>query len=105
AIARAQAGLRFPLPPDYLQFLQRMNGGEGFIGKHYLVAWRIEDLSNKNRNYMVEEFAPELFLFGSNGAAEAFAFDTRRTPVSIVGVPFILSLNDAIAIAPSFDAF
>ena len=57
------------------------------MGKHYVVAWRVEDLSKENRNDMVEEFAPELFLFGSNGASEVFAFDTRKLPFSIVAVP------------------
>jgi hypothetical protein len=92
SIARCQTGLGFPLPPDYLQFLLQRNGGEGFVGKGYLVAWRVEELAQKNTAYLVDEAAPELLLFGSNGAGEAFAFDTRSTPVSIVAVPFILDL-------------
>ena len=54
----------------------------------------------------VDESAPGLFLFGSSGGGEAFAFDTRTVPPSIVAVPFIvLDLEDAIAIAPNFNAF
>jgi hypothetical protein len=38
SIARCQADLGLPLPADYMQFLRKMNGGEGFLGKSaYLV--------------------------------------------------------------------
>jgi hypothetical protein len=83
-----------------------MNGGEGFIGKNYLMAWPVEDLIQNNKDYLVDEAAPELFLFGSSGGGEAFAFDTRSSRPPIVAVPFIvISLEDAIMLAPSFNAF
>jgi hypothetical protein len=40
-VARCQSRLKFRLPADYLQFLEQMNGGEGFVGKNYLRAWPI----------------------------------------------------------------
>ena len=106
AIAEAQASLNFPLPSDYVQFLQRTNGGEGFIGEHYLMAWRVEDFMQQNIGTYYAEAAPGLLPFGSNGGGEAFAFDTRSTPPSIVMVPFIgMELDTAIPIAPGFDEF
>jgi hypothetical protein len=105
AIARCQSNLRFPLPADYVQFLGRMNGGEGFVGKSYLRAWPIEDLIQFNKDYFVDVAAPDLFLFGSSGGGEAFAFDARSSPPPIVAVPFIVSLEDAIVIAPNFNSF
>jgi hypothetical protein len=105
AVARCQANLRFSLPADYVQFLEQMNGGEGFIGKNFLRAWPIEDLIQFNKDFFVDVAAPELFLFGSNGGGEAFAFDTRSLAPPIVAVPFIVSLEDATAIAPSFSSF
>jgi SMI1 / KNR4 family (SUKH-1) len=105
SIARCQSHLRFRLPADYVQFLQQMNGGEGFIGENYLRAWAVEELIQSNNDYNVKESAPGLFLFGSNGGGEAFAFDARSSPPPIVAVPFILDLEDAIFLAPSFDAF
>ena len=105
AIARCQSNLKVPLPADYVQFLGRMNGGEGFVGKSYLRAWPIEDLIQFNKDYFVDVAAPELFLFGSSGGGEAFAFDTRSSPPPIVAVPFIVSLEDAIVIAHNFDLF
>jgi hypothetical protein len=67
-IAQSQARLSFTLPLDYVQFLHRMNGGEGFLGEHaYVALWRVEELRERNAGYEVAEFAPGLFLFGSNG--------------------------------------
>jgi hypothetical protein len=105
AVARCQSNLRFLLPADYVQFLEQMNGGEGFIGRNYLRAWPIEDLIQLNKDYLVDEAAPELFLFGSSGGGEAFAFDIRSSSPPIVAVPFIVSLDDAIVIAPNFNSF
>jgi hypothetical protein len=55
------------LPADYVQFLEQLNGGEGFVGKSYLRAWPIEDLIQFNKDFFVDVAAPELFLFGSSG--------------------------------------
>jgi hypothetical protein len=106
SVVRCQSSLRFELPADYVQFLQQMNGGEGFVGRNYLRAWPVDDLIQFNKEYDVDESAPGLFLFGSSGGGEAFAFDTRSVPPPIVAVPFIvLDLEDAIVIAPDFSSF
>jgi hypothetical protein len=107
-IAQAQAKLSFLLPADYVGFLQQMNGGEGSLGENaYVALWRVEELGDMNAGYEVAEFAPGLFLFGSNGAGEAFAFDTRCAQFRIVAVPFIGmdDLRDAIPIATNFRTF
>src|SRR5258708_39033406 len=84
-IAQSQAKLSFQLPADYVQFLQQMNGGEGSLGDNsYVVLSRVEQLGGMNADCEVAEFAPELFLFGSNGAGEAFAYDTRFSPPRII---------------------
>ncbi|SRR6266487_5605684 len=96
----------FRLPDDYAQFLQQTNGGEGFVGNAYLILWRIEELLEMNKDYQVAEFAPGLFLFGSNGGGEAFAFDMRSDAMPIVSVPFVgMELSSIIPIAPDFKAF
>ena len=105
-IDRCLTKLICPLPADYIGFLQWANGGEGFIDKTYLILWRVEELMDMNSAYQVAEFAPGILIFGSYGGGESFAFDMRATPVSIVSIPFIaLELEDAIVVAPSFDAF
>jgi len=48
ALERFGSDSEFQLPEDYMQFLQQMNGGEGFIGseeKEYVILWPVEDAS------------------------------------------------------------
>ncbi len=91
------------LPNNYVDFLREANGGEGFIGKEYLILWRIEELELFNREYEVERYAPGIFLFGSNGSGEAFGFDTRSVPYKVVQVPFIgMDIKYATPVANGF---
>jgi hypothetical protein len=83
-----KSGLR--LPDEYLGFLKVSDGVEGFVGEHsYLVLWPIEQLLKLNEDYEVEEFAPGLLIFGSDGGDTAYAYDTRSEEMPIVEVPFI----------------
>jgi len=79
--------LAFPL--EYLDLFLHMNGGEGFIGDNYCRLYSIENLNPLNQAFMVKDFAPGFFIFGSTGGGEAFAFDTKSDPFSIVKIPFI----------------
>jgi cell wall assembly regulator SMI1 len=91
------------LPEDYRGFLTRYNGGEGFIGRHYLILWKAEELHQFNRDYQVSEYAPGFLMFGSTGGGDGFAFDTRTSPYRVMQVPFIgMSLDDAFFVAESF---
>ena len=106
AIRRFETELGFRLPDDYAQFLQHTNGGEGFVGNAYVVFWRVDDLLEINKGYQVAEYAPGLFLFGSDGGGEAFAFDVRSHAKPIVNVPFVgMELKVARPVAPNFKAF
>ena len=94
------------LRADYVAFLMEMNGGEGFIGESCVMLWRLEDLLEWNRGYKASDFVPGLFLFGSDGGGEAFAFDRRSGLEPIVSVPFIpLNLDEVKIVAPDFRGF
>ena len=91
------------LPTDYEQFLREHDGGEGFISSNYLILWKAEQLNAFNREYEVERYAPGLFLFGSDGGGEGYAFDARDVTMPVVRVPFIgMELRYANLIAASF---
>jgi hypothetical protein len=105
-IRQLEAESRVRLPDDYAKFLQQANGGEGFVGNAYVILWRVEELLEMNKAYQVAEYAPGLFLFGSDGGGEAFAFDTRSDAKPIVSVPFVgMELKLARPVAPNFKAF
>jgi hypothetical protein len=106
SIARCQADLRFRMPADYQRFLQQMNGGEGFVGEHYLMLWSVEDFIEMNTGTYFAEAAPGLIVFGSDGGGEAFGFDTRSAPPPIVVAPYVgMEWDVAFKIAPTFDLF
>ena len=97
---------RFEPPADYLDFLRGSNGGEGFIGGRYFMATPLEDLQRTNELYQISRFAPGLFLFGSSGGGEGYAFDLRSTRPTIVAVPFVtLSLNELSPMGSTFEEF
>jgi hypothetical protein len=95
------------LPNEYKAFLKTTNGGEGFIGKNsYVMLWAVEELLELNESYAVDEFAPGLLIFGSNGGGEAYAFDTRSKNMEIVQVPFVgMDLDLLQNLAVTFDDF
>jgi hypothetical protein len=51
--------------------------------------WKAEELEPLNAGYEVARFAPGLFLFGSDGGGEAYAFDTQASPWTVIQVPFV----------------
>ena len=106
AITRAEEALGWKMPQDYRELLVEKNGGEGFLGENYLILWAAEELAQFNKEYEVQEYAPGLILFGSDGGGEGFAFDVRENPMRIVQVPFIgMELEYATMIAPDFKTF
>lgn len=95
------------LPRDYVEFLCRFNGGEGFIGPNaYVMLWPLTELEELNKAYQAEERIPGLLIFGSDGGGEAFAFDTRSPRMPVVSVPFVgMELDLARPIGNSFKNF
>lgn len=90
AIKKVEENLKFTFPKEYVSFLLTSNGGEGWIGDDsYLSLWRVDEIVALNQAYAVNEFAPGLILFGSDGGLDAYAFDTRGEVTIIVEVPFI----------------
>lgn len=94
------------LPPGYINFMRESDGAEGTIGRrnHYLILWPLKRIIELNQQYHVEEFAPHLVLFGTDGGGEAFAFDRRTDPATIVRVPLI-GFDEAVHYGARFDEF
>jgi hypothetical protein len=94
------------LPGEYVDFLKITDGGEGFVGKAYVILWGVGELVSMNQGYAVENYVPGLLIFGSDGGGEAFGFDTRNPQWPTVQVPFV-GMEWALAqpIAASFMGF
>jgi len=105
-IRQIETASGFRLPDGYAEFVLQTNGGEGVVGNAYVILWRMEELLEMNKAYQVAEYAPGLFVFGSDGGGEAFAFDTRSAAKPIVAVPFVgMELKLVRPIAPDFKRF
>lgn len=78
-----------PIPKNYIDFITKHNGGEGFIGKNYIIFWKLEELEQFNREYEVDVYAPGIFIFASSGDGEAYGFDTYNVNCPIIRIPFI----------------
>ncbi len=103
---RVQLGLNRRLPDEYVAFLRKSNGAEGPIGDYYLQLWPVQELEHLNAAYSVDEFAPGLLLFGSDGGDTAFAFDTRTPDMAIVKVPFVgMGLEETRPCSQTFYGF
>lgn len=103
-IESVESEIGIMLPDDYRDFLQCSNGGEGFVGSHYIILWKIEELVEFNNEYEVNKYAPDFFLFASDGAGEAFAF--KKNDKFIYIIPFIgMSCDSALIVSDSFSNF
>jgi len=103
AIRSAASALGISLPADYVDFLRKHNGGEGFAGNNSVVLFKAEELKPFNDAYEIKEYAPRLILFGSTGGGAGYAFDTRNGSMSVVRVPFIgMELRYAKSIGKTF---
>ena len=95
------------LPGDYIAFLGCSDGAEGPIGSAgYLSLWSAEEIPNLNRTAAVDEFAPGLMVFGTDGGDTAYAFDFRGQAPCVAEVPMVgMSLEETRRIASSFTEF
>lgn len=88
AINNLQDEFGVQFPEDYINFLKLSNGAHGFVGNAYLILDPVEDIPERNKVLAIDEFAPGLLLFGSDGGGEGYFFDIRSSQINIVEVPF-----------------
>jgi hypothetical protein len=88
-IARVEHHFGYLFPDDYKAFLSLTNGLEGSMNGDYLVLWSTNELIELNQAYQVANFVKHIIIFGSDGAEDAFAFDTAGPDPSIIKLPFI----------------
>jgi cell wall assembly regulator SMI1 len=85
-----ESRLSVNFPQDYKDFLLQTNGFEGGIGENaYMVIWPIEEIFERNKELLTDEYASGFVLFGSDGGNEGFAFDFNSFPPVLVEIPLI----------------
>jgi hypothetical protein len=77
------------LPTDYLQFLMLADGAEGFVGNRYIALWHAGEIIELNGIARTQEFAPGLFLVGTDGAVTGYGLDVRSARAQFLEVPLV----------------
>ena|ERR1700730_2216444 len=72
------------IPDDYIDFLSKSNGADGFIGTKPLFLFPAEEIDEINIAAAIDEFAPGLVIFGCDLGGISYAFDTRQEQETIV---------------------
>jgi hypothetical protein len=97
---------RAALPADYLQLIEAIGPGEGFVGARYLRLYPLEELTAANVAYAVPVYLPGYQIFGSDGCGVAFLFELATRSGQVIEQPFIpLDPEYTAARHPSFWAF
>jgi hypothetical protein len=85
----------FNLPKGFIDFFMDANGADISTNEKYILLWALTDMVQLNKEYNVEEYAPEFFIFGSDGGDTAFAVE--KSTGDIYEMPFIgMSKEEAV---------
>jgi hypothetical protein len=96
--------INFILPKGFINFFSNSNGGELITDNNYVSLWPLTDMIRLNKEYNVEQYAPEFFIFASDGGDEAYAIE--KTTGYIYEMPFVgMSVTTAILRAKTFNEF
>jgi hypothetical protein len=93
------------IPKEYLSYMEAGGTIEGELTKDplWFILWPPENIEQYNRECEMPIYAPSFLGFGTNGANEILAFDSRG---EIYTLPAIgLSDNDAIKVASDWREF
>lgn len=96
--------ISFSLPEGFIEFYKQTNGADISSDELYTTLWPLTDMIQLNRDYDVEEYAPEFFIFGSDGGDTAFVIE--KSTGKIFEMPFIgMSKDEAVFKSNTFDEF
>jgi len=103
-VTRIEDRFNIKLPSDYVEFMEKCNGGEGFIGENYLILYPLNEIIEANEDYEVAKYLPNVLLIGSNGGGEAIAIDFNKLKKYII-VPFLFEEEAILEQSYSLEGF
>lgn len=94
----------FSLPLGFIDFFKEANGADINSDTRFIVLWPLTNMIQLNEQHNVNEYAPEFFIFGSDGGDTAYAIEKGTS--HIFEMPFIgMSKEESTFICKSFDDF
>jgi len=93
------------IPPiGFIEFFKETNGADINTDNHYVVLWPLTEMVVLNKEYNVDEYAPEFFIIGSDGGDTAYAIEKNSS--FIFELPFIgMSREEAVFRSKTFTEF
>ncbi len=88
--------IQFDLPSGFIDFYKSSNGAIINGSEDYVEIWNLSDIPKFNKGYCVEEFAPEFYIFGSNGGGSAYAIEKNTSFIyqfEFIGMPELAILK------------
>jgi hypothetical protein len=96
--------IKFKLSIGFIDFFKETNGADISSDQKYILLWPLTDMIQLNKEYNVDVYAPEFFIFGSDGGDTAYAIEKKTG--YIFEMPFIgMSKEEAVIICQSFSDF
>jgi hypothetical protein len=102
-IKRAEEKLGISFPAEYRELLLFSDGLHGTVGRSHLQIYPLQGALETNDRF--KEFRDGLFVFGSDGGAEAYVFDTDNKNTILMTTFVSLGRGDAVLIAETFPEF
>ena len=95
--------INFQLPEGFIEFYKESNGGV-LSGKNvYVDLWPLSEMIDMNKGYEVDKYAPNFFVFGSDGGGTAYGIEKKTA--FIYDMQFIGMPEDARFICKRFSEF
>jgi hypothetical protein len=95
--------INFELPKGFIEFYEQSNGGILSGENVYVDLWPLPDMIALNKNYEVDKYAPDFFIFGSDDGGTAYCIEKKTA--FIYDMQFIGMPEDARFICKNFNEF
>jgi len=93
-VETVQSEMGVVFPQDYIELMERSNGGEDWIGESYLQLTPMEEIPLSNESIGATKYAPGVIFFGGDGGGMVYGFDTHFNPPAIVEVDAVCIGNE-----------
>ena len=98
------ASLGYTIPLDFVKIMSESNGMDVETVDYDFTVWPLDEILSLNKEYHVEEFAPDFILLGTDGGGMALAME--KMTAELYAIPFIgFQKSDGQFLAKNFTEF
>lgn len=94
---------KFEFPKGFREFYLKNDGAYIVTESKYIELWTLDEMETLNKEYLVHEYIPEYYFFGTDGGGMGFAIQ-KQTGL-IFEIPFIGMFEFQKFLCKTFDEF